>query len=655
LSREAAGSAVARENVIGRFAGAGVAADIGGRRVATVAAAAALLVAGGVADAAGYRRAGAVLALASLSLTGLPIVWRAVRGLARFESNVDELVSLAIVASLLLGEWASAAIVAFIMVLGSLIEAFVSARARRHLEALVAAQPRHALRLSDDGGVHQVPIADLRPGDRILVRPGDVIAADGQVEDGESQVDESLLTGESAPADRGPGDLVSGGTINESGSLTVRVRRVGEESAHGKVLRLIREAESHRAPILRAAEAYARWFTPGVLTLAGVVWVATGDVQRAVTMLIVGCPCAFVLATPTAIVAAMSRAAREGLLLKGGRYVEGCARVAAIAFDKTGTLTKGECRVVDVIPCEGGTQAGLLAAAARLEAAADHPLARAIQSRAAADGVVVSESLAILREAGLGITGRTGDASEVWRLGNARFMARHGIDVGPLESSAERLRARGLSIVYVARGDHAKGLLSIEDEVRPEARDVIAELRADGLREVSILSGDARAVALAVAADVGVEAADVVAELLPEQKYECVQDLERRHGRLCYVGDGANDGPALSVATVGVSLGSRHDTVALETAAVVLMRNSLSALPFLFRLSRRTTRTINQNLVLFGLMFNAAMLALSSAGVLTPILGALAHNVGSISVVINSARLLLFERARGRAGSARLP
>ena len=634
--------------MIGRFAGGGTVAEIGVGRVVTTVAAGALLAAAAVVEAAGHPRAGAVLALVSLSLTGFPIVWRAVGGLARLESNVDELVSLAIAASLVLGEWTSAAIVAFIMVLGSLIEEFVSARARRHLEALVAAQPRHALRLSADGGVHQVPTTDLGPGDRILVRPGDVIAADGQVEDGESQVDESLLTGESAPVDRGPGDLVSGGTINESGSLTVRVRRVGDDSAHGKVLRLIRDAESHRAPVLRAAESYARWFTPGVLTLSGIVWVATGDVQRAVTMLIVGCPCAFVLATPTAIVAAMSRAAREGLLIKGGRYVEGCARVAAIAFDKTGTLTKGECRVVDVIPARGGSRAGLLAAAARLEAAADHPLARAIQARAAAESVAVTQSLSILREAGLGIAGRADDGGEAWRLGNARFMARHGIDLGHLEPDAERLRAAGLSIVYVAHGSEAKGLFSIEDEVRPEARGVIGELRADGLREIRILSGDARPVALAVAAAVGVDPADVFAELLPQQKYECVQDLERKYGRLCYVGDGANDGPALSVATVGVSLGSRHDTVALETAAVVLMRNSLSVLPFLFRLSRATTRTINQNLVLFGLVFNAAMLALSSAGILTPILGALAHNVGSVSVVINSARLMLFERGRGR-------
>jgi Cd2+/Zn2+-exporting ATPase len=637
--------------VLGRFASVGSAADVGVRRVALTAAAGGLIVAAAVAEAAGHTGPGALLALASLSFTGVPIVWRALRGLARLESNVDELVSLAIVASLVLGEWTSAGIVAFIMVLGSLIEEAVSARARKHLETLIAAAPRHALRVGDDGSVLQVPTAELRPGDRILVRPGDVIAADGEIEDGESQVDESLLTGESAPADRGPGDLVSGGTINESGSLTVRVRRVGGESAHGKVLRLIRDAESHRAPILRAAESYARWFTPGVLTLAGVVWVATGDVQRAVTMLIVGCPCAFVLATPTAIVAAMSRAAREGLLIKGGRYLEGCARVSAIAFDKTGTLTRGECRVVDVIAAPGGSDGELLAAAARLEAAADHPLARAIQARASAEGVAVSQSLAILREAGLGITGRSPEGGDTWRLGNARFMARHGVDVDLLEHDAERLRADGRSIVYVARGQEARGLLSIEDELRPEARRVIEELQTDGLGEVRILSGDAKPVALAVAAAVGVDPADVVAELLPEQKYERVRALERQHGRLCYVGDGANDGPALSVATVGVSLGSRHDTVALETAAVVLMRNSLSALPFLFRLSRATTRTINQNLLLFGLGFNAAMLALSSAGILTPIAGALAHNVGSVSVVFNSARLLLFERARKRAAS----
>lgn len=279
-------------------------------------------------------------------------------------------------------------------------------------------------------------------------------------------------------------------------------------------------------------------------------------------------------------------------------------------------------------------------------------MARAILARAAAEGVATEPGRGIRREAGLGITGQDDAPADAWRMGNERFMARHGVDVGQFRDTAERLRGKGLSVVYLAQGVEARGLLSIEDEVRPEARGVIQELRDDGLASIRILSGDSAAVTREVASRVGIDPRDALAELLPEQKYDLIRDLEQGGRRLCYVGDGANDGPALSVATVGVSLGSRQNTVALETAAVVLMRNDLSALPFLFRLSRRTTRTINQNLVVFGLLFNGAMLALSSAGILTPILGALAHNVGSVSVVLNSARLLLFERA-GRPTSSR--
>jgi len=638
--------------VIGRF-GTGTLADVSARRVLTVAAAGLLAATAVIAEYLGLaNEVVAILALLSLSLTGVPIVWNAARGLLRLQSNVDELVSLAIVASLVLGEWASAAIVAFIMVLGSLLEGFVSARARRHLEALFDASPQYALLLDEGGSVRQVPVGDLVPGARILVRPGDVVAADGRVEDGESQIDESLLTGESALADKAAGDTVSTGTINQSGSLTVRVERVGEQSAHGKMLGLIREAERHRAPILRAAESYARWFTPGVLTLAGITWALTGDHHRAVTMLIVGCPCAFVLATPTAIVAALSRAAREGLLIKGGRYLEGCARVAAIAFDKTGTLTKGEHRVAEVVTTAGCSVEELLEAAAQLEAAADHPLARAIQARATAAGVTTTGGVAIERIAGLGVVERAA-SGHAWRLGNARFMARHAIDVTPLTADAERLQEKGCSIVYAARGSHVMGFFAIEDELRVESQVVIEQLRNEGIGRVEMLTGDSRRVALAVAERVGLSVEEVSAELLPEQKYARVEAIETAGHRLCYVGDGTNDGPALSMATVGVSLGSRHNTVALETASVVLMRNGLAALPFLFRLAKATTRTINQNLILFGLIFNATMLVLSSGGVLTPVLGALAHNLGSIAVVLNSARLLAFER--GAASRVRRP
>lgn len=634
--------------MIGRYTTVGVVAEIGWRRVSMLALAALLVALSAVTQFVVHSPRWTVgLSLASLSLTGFPIIWRAIQGLIRLQTNVDELVSLAIVASLVLGEWLSAAVVALIMVTGALVEELVSARSRRHLEALFAAAPRDALRLEPDGSTSLVPIGELVPGTRIVVRPGDVIAADGVVETGESRVDESLLTGESAPADKAPGDAVSSGTINESGSLTVRVERTGELSAHGKVLQLIRDAEGHRAPILRAAESYARWFTPGVLTLAGAVLAVTGEPHRAVAVLIVGCPCAFVLATPTAIVAALSRAARSGLLIKGGRYLEGCAQVNALAFDKTGTLTSGECRVAEIVTVDGVTRSELLAEAARLESSADHPLARAVLARATTEGVSVPRGSAIEREAGLGIVERTAAGRDGWRLGNARFMTRHGVAVAPLEAAAGELRRRGLSVIYVAHGPTLKGLLAIEDDVRPEAASVIRTLREEGLHDIRVLTGDAEAVAHAVAGRVGLAPEQMHAELLPAQKYERVCDLQRDGRHVAYVGDGANDGPALSVATVGVSLGSRHNTVALETASVVLMRNSLDGLPFLFRLGRATSRTINQNLVLFGLIFNAAMLALSSGGFLTPVLGALAHNVGSIAVVLNSARLLYFEREAG--------
>ena len=632
--------------MIGRYAEPGVVAQFGARRLAGLVAAATFTAASAVAEyGLAWHPWSLAFAGASLSLTGFPIMWRAARGLARRQTNVDELVSLAIFASLVLGEWLSAAIVALIMVAGSLVEEFVSARARRHIERLVAAAPRDALRVDEDGTTRVVAVAELAPGDRILVRPGDVVAADGVVEQGESDVDESLLTGESAPVDKATGDPMSSGTINQGGSLTVRVSRANEASAHAKVLQLIREAEAHRAPILRAAESYARWFTPGVLVLAAVVFALTRDPHRAVTVLIVGCPCAFVLATPTAIVAALSRAARSGLLIKGGRYLEGCATIDALAFDKTGTLTSGSCRVADVVTVSGVSTESLLEAAARLEAVADHPLARAVVARARAAGVSLAPGQGIERVAGLGIAERAHDGAAAWRLGNARFMARHGVAVESLSEQASALTSRGLSIVFVAEGRTLRGLLAVEDTVRPGAAGVVERLRKQGIEDIRILTGDSRHVGLAVAEQVGVPEGSTHTELLPGQKHEYVAALEREGRRVCYVGDGANDGPALAAATVGVSLGSRHNTVALETASVVLMRDSLDELPLLFGLGRATSRTINQNLVLFGLAFNGLMLVLSSTGVLTPILGALAHNAGSIAVVLNSARLLWYREA----------
>ncbi|MHB1038207.1 MAG: heavy metal translocating P-type ATPase [Pirellulales bacterium] len=629
--------------MIGRFAKTGVLADVSRKNLATVVVAAALLIAAAVAKYIVHTPEAVVigLSLGSLCLTGFPIIWGAVLGLLRLTTNVDELVSIAIIASMILGEWISAAVVAWIMVLGGLIEQYTSQRARRHLERLMASSPDCALLLADDGQVSQVPVDQLRPGQRILVRPGDVIAADGLVEEGESTVDESMLTGESIPVDRAAGDRVSAGTINGEGSLKIRVERVGRESTQGKIVQLVQQAEQHRAPILRAAETYARWFTPTVLALAAGVWAMTGDPHRAVTLLIVGCPCAFVLATPTAVIAALGRASKQGVLVKGGKFLEECAKVDVIAFDKTGTLTTGRCRIRDVIALDGITPEQVLAQAARLEAGAEHPLARAITAHAHSWGLDVSAAASIRREAGLGISEI---AERPWHLGSQRFFERQNIPVPPeAHAKAEAFHQGGYSVLFLSEGDRLRGLLTVDDELRGEAADTLADLRKAGYDDIYMLTGDSKAVAQRVGENLGIPPHHILAELLPEQKYEHLEMLGRSGRHVCYVGDGTNDGPALARAAVGVSIASRENTVALETADVVLMQDGLTALPFLLRLGKVTTRTINQNLLLFGLFFNAAMLALSGFGVLTPIMGAIGHNIGSVAVVLNSARLLRFK------------
>jgi Zn2+/Cd2+-exporting ATPase len=530
--------------------------------------------------------------------------------------------------------------VAWIMVLGSLIEEYTSQRARRHIERLVSSSPNFAWVVGGDGQVTQVLVDQLQPGQYILARPGDVIAADGLIVEGSSSVDESMLTGESVPADRAAGDRVSAGTVNGEGSLRIRVERVGSESTQGKIVQLVQEADQHRAPILRVAEAYAKWFTPSILCLAAIVWVVTGDPQRAVAILIVGCPCAFVLATPTAVIAALGRASKQGILVKGGKYLEACSKVDVLAFDKTGTLTTGRCRIRDVVALDGMTSEQVLAHAARLEVGAEHPLARAIVEHARRCGVDVPEAASIRREAGLGVSEI---AETPWHIGSQRFLQRRNIFVPPdVHAQADIYRKQGYTVLFLSHGEILRGLMTVDDELRGEAKGTLTDLRSSGYEDIYVLTGDSHAVAHRVAESAGIPPHRILAELLPEQKYRHVEELESSGHRVCYVGDGTNDGPALARATVGVSIGSRENTVALETADVVLMRDGLAGLPFLLRLSKATTHAINQNLILFGLLFNATMLALSGLGILTPIMGAIGHNIGSVAVVLNSARLLRF-------------
>lgn len=628
--------------MIGRFTREGTLAQVGPAKLAQVGLAGILIVAAAAVRTTGTSETILIaLCLASLSLTGFPIIWEAVRGLVKLQTNVDELVSIAILASLFLGEWISAAIVAFIMVLGGLIEELTGERARRHLEALTAASPREAIVISPDGETTSVPVADLEVGQRVLVRPGDVVPADGVVEVGASEIDESSLTGESLPVAKEPGAAIASGTINLDGSLEARVSRVGKESTHERVRRIVKEAERHRAPVLRVAERYARWFTPSILILSALVFAVTGDPHRAVTMLIVGCPCAFVLATPTAVVAALGRASREGILIKGGLFLESAAQVRAVALDKTGTLTTGRYEICEIVSLDGVSADRLLIEAARLEGESEHPIAHAIISAVSDQGLESPPAATIRRIPGLGIEEQNDE--DGWSLGNARMMERRGAEISDsTASTAQVMSENGLTPVFVAEGRQLCGILALKDEFRPEVPDTISRLNALGFEHPVILTGDLEHAANRLARDLQIPAEHVHAQLLPEDKYHRIREMEDGGNMVCYVGDGTNDGPALAIASVGVSIGSRRDTIALETADAVLMRGDLRGLPFLLRLGRATARTINTNLVAFGLVFNASMLVLSAGGYLTPILGAIAHNLGSVAVVLNSARLLRF-------------
>ncbi len=572
------------------------------------------------------------VSIASLLLTGWPIVWGAIKGLARMKSNVDELVSIAIVATLILGEFNSAAIVSFIMALGGLIEEFTSNRARKAVEAVLRGRPETAT-VVEGNEEKETPVGEVAAGRIVRIKPGDVIPLDGSVVSGRTSVDESSLTGEPLPAAKSSGDPVYSGTINGEGCVDIRVSCPACDGTLAGIARLIEDAETHQAPVLRVAERYARWFTPAILVMAGVTWLVTGDITRAVAVLIVGCPCAFVLATPTAVVAAMGAAARRGMLIKGGRFLEAAGLVDHVDFDKTGTITEADFEVARVWVFRGAQEDDVLCTAALAETGSEHPIARAVLGHLKARGLSAECGIGDFEaERGRGV--RAGDVV----VGNRGFMEKHGIALDrEILDSAESDLAGGLTALFVAAGGVLVGGISLRDRVRPEAAAVVRNLRELGLT-TRMLTGDHEAPARAAAKAAGVEA--VLSSMLPGQKQAAIREIQQGGRRVAYVGDGANDGPALAEAMVGVSLASRRNNVALETAHVVLMSGGLGRLPFLITLGRRTRRTICQNLLFFGLAFNAAMLALSALGVLTPVLGALAHNAGSVLVVLNSARLL---------------
>ena len=578
----------------------------------------------------------------AIVLCGIPIVLEALIGLiTAFDIKADVLVSLALIAAVLIGEDFAAGEVAFIMQLGALLEDVTVARARAGIEKLVHLTPQTARLLLPDGE-NIVPAGQVRVGDRLRVLPGESIPVDGVITSGQTSINQAVMTGESLPVDKTVGDEVSSGTVNQYGAFEMRATKVGEDISIQRMIRLVQSADAGKARIVGLADRWATWIVVIALTAAALTWLITGEIIRAVTILVVFCPCALVLATPTAIMAAIGNATRHGFLVREGDALERLAAVRKIAFDKTGTLTYGTPRVVAVASTLAGLdRAGLYALAAGAEQLSEHPLGKAVVAgyREENSGEIApAESFEMLPGRGVSavVDGRRVLA------GNPQLLADHGVAVSP-DAERQRLLEEGATMIYVAVDGVFAGYLALSDTLRAESAATIAALEAAGVRPV-LLTGDHESAAGAIAARLGIR--EVRAGCLPEDKLEEIGRWQRDGVHVCMIGDGVNDAPALKKADVGIAMGGVGSDIAVEAADIALVDDEVKELPHLMALSRRMMTTIRMNLT-FSMGLNFLAIFLAMAGTLNPVVGALVHNAGSVAVILNSALLLKWRRRQG--------
>jgi Cd2+/Zn2+-exporting ATPase len=562
------------------------------------------------------------------------IWWSAFQGIRERDFTADIPVSFATAGALIIGQYAAAAVVAVLLLVGGMMEEFVSARAGNALDSLAKLLPDRVT-VRRDGQDLVVLLEDVRSGDLVLIRSGDRIAVDGTVMLGSASVNQAAITGESLTVEKQVGDTVYAGTLNEMGALEVQATSVGTETTLGHIRRMVAEAQEQKAPIERILDRYAKFYTPAALILGALVWWWSGDILRAITILIVFCPCVMVLATPTALVASIGNAALRGSLVKKGATIEALAQVNAVAFDKTGTLTEGRPTLTAVLPFHGLSEQDFLGLAAVAEKFSEHPLGRAIVQAALDRGLSVADPEEFRVLPGLGVQVNMDGSSVI--LGRPRLLKEQGITLGhEIESRAEQLASVGRTVIVVARDDQVIGILVLEDTLRPEAQEVIVRLKSLGVR-TALVTGDNAITAKRIAADLGI--GEVHAEVLPVHKVEIVKQLQAEGHFVAFVGDGVNDGPALATAHVGIAMGIAGTDVAIETAEIALLSDDLTKLPHLLGLSRQAMRAIRQNLI-FSLSMLAIAVGLAIPGILLPVTGALLHELSSIPVIANSARLI---------------
>ncbi len=576
---------------------------------------------------------GDVSAAVGALILAAPILWTALRDLIKGQVHMNELVTLAVLSNFGLGDFKTDVVISFFMLLSLIIETRTAEGAHASIESLIRLTPTTALRILEDGE-EKVAAKDLREGDLIRVHPGDNIPADGRIVTGHTTLNESTITGESIPRDKGPDEEVFAGTQNLTGSIEVHVTRVGEDTTLGQVRDLILAAEESKLPIMRVMDRYAGYYTPTILMIAALVWFFTHDGSRVIALLVVACPCAIILATPTAMVAALSAAARLGILVKAVADLETASRISAVVFDKTGTLTTGELAVAQLAPIDGVTPSELLFAAGSADHYSHHPAATALVRLAKEAGQDLAIPEDLHEEHGQGVRARV--ENEPVLSGRASWLRNNGIQDAQLDQ-ADGDSQKDYSKIFVARKGRYLGWIGLQDEPREHAALCLEALRAIPIERLAMVTGDRTSVAKRVAGEIGCH--EFRAECLPSGKVDFVNEMRAQGYRIAVVGDGVNDAPALAAGDMGIAMGAAGSDVAIHSATVALMNNDLRRVPFLFRLSHRAQAVIYQNLGI-GLAFIVGGLILSGLGYLNPIVAAILHNTGSLLVIFNSARLV---------------
>lgn len=605
------------------------------------------LVISGIALAASLmhiRPAGIDPAWAAIILCGIPIILEAVIGLVTaFDIKADVLVSMALIASVIIGEIFAAGEVAFIMQLGALLEDLTVAKARAGIEKLVHLTPRTARKVSGNSET-VIAAEDVQIGDILRVLPGETIPVDGVILSGQTSVNQAVMTGESLPVDKMAGDEVSSGTVNQFGAFDMKASRVGDDSSIQRMIRLVQSADSGKAKIVGIADRWATWIVVIALTAAALTWLVTGEIIRAVTILVVFCPCALVLATPTAIMAAIGNATKHGFLVREGDALERLALVSGITFDKTGTLTCGAPEVMAVISCDPALdREKLYRLLAGAELRSEHPLGKAVVScfkKEKEFKIPQPEEFRMLP--GKGVYSVV-EGQEIL-AGNTELFAENKITFpDSLKIQAEEFLKKGCTVIYIAVNGKMKGFAAVSDTLRADAPDTIQEIKNIKVTPV-LLTGDHESAAEYMAGRLGIS--QVYADCLPEDKLKRIEEYQKAGKKICMIGDGINDAPALKKAFVGIAMGGIGSDIAVDAADIALINDKISELPHLLRLAKRMMITIKCNLT-FSMTLNFVAIVLAITGILDPVVGALVHNAGSVIVIVNSAFLLNWKTRKG--------